>query len=319
MQIKRETEWVVTGKLFGKAKSDAPGEFHHAKDISGISCDRAEGFPRNGIVIDDESQAAQMVLVNDGELVAGKRIALIDDTFEGKPLELDGEGVAFESGYFYVIGSHGHPRDQDGHLDPVADAATIAARISACSRIFQIGAQAPHGIKGTTALKDIFRRLPELEPFIDQPLDRNGLTVEGLAVKNSRAYVGLRSPLIGGKSTVVSVALTALFGELPSTDTSVMHLDLGGRGIRDIAVDGAGFLILAGPSANEVVSFAIFEWDGGSGLSKLVELPAYPGIDERPGKPEGILPLDSGPDGRRILILLDTAPGGAPRALLIGE
>ena len=37
MQITKETEWILTGKLFGKPKRDAPGDFHGAKDISGIS------------------------------------------------------------------------------------------------------------------------------------------------------------------------------------------------------------------------------------------------------------------------------------------
>lgn len=319
MHIKQDTEWVVTGKLLGKAKQGAPGKFHGAKDISGIACDRADGFPRNGLVIDDESQAAQLVVVKDGELIAGERIALIDDTFEGVPLELDGEGVAFEDDYFYVVGSHGHPRDQEEVLDPVRDAAKIAARINACSRMFQIAATAPHQIKGTTALKDILRRLPDVEPFVDLPLDRNGLTIEGLAVREGRAHVGLRSPQIDGKAAVVSVPLRDLFGGSPSNAAAVVKLDLGGRGIRDIADDGTGFLILAGPSAYEDVSFAIFGWDGASGVTPIVELPSYPGIDARPGKPEAILPLDTTPDGRRILILLDTAPSGAPRELLIGD
>jgi hypothetical protein len=62
MQIKSEKEWNVTGKLFGKAKRRAPGEYQKSKDISGIACDRTDGFPRNGLVIDDEAQAAQLVV-----------------------------------------------------------------------------------------------------------------------------------------------------------------------------------------------------------------------------------------------------------------
>ena len=40
MQIRKETEWIVTGNLFGKAKRDAPGDFHRAKDISGIATEQ---------------------------------------------------------------------------------------------------------------------------------------------------------------------------------------------------------------------------------------------------------------------------------------
>ena len=319
MHIKSEKEWRVTGKLLGKAKRDAPGTFHKAKNISGIACDKAEGFPRHGLVIDDKSQAAQLVILSDGELNAGERIQLIGDTFADMPLELDGEGVAFENGYFYIIGSHGHPRDKEEMLDPVRDAKKIAARISACSRIVRVSAKAPHEVTSTGALKEILGEIQEIAPFIDQPLDHNGVTIEGLAVKDGRAYVGFRSPLIGSKASVVSLGLSALFDGSPNAHATLEQLDLSGRGIRDITADGSSFLILAGPSAYEDVSFAIFGWDAGSGLTHFVELPPYAGPEGMPWKPEAILSLGETLEGRRILILLDSAPDGAPREILLGR
>ena len=317
MQIRKETEWIVTGNLFGKAKRDAPGDFHRAKDISGIACDRADGFPRNGLVIDDELQAAQLVIVKDGELIAGDRVPLITDMFDGVPIELDGEGVAFADGYFYVIGSHGHPRDKGEALDPVRDAAKIAARIRACSRVFRISAQVPREIKGTDALKGLLRALPEIAPFVDQPLDKNGLTIEGLAVRGPRAYVGLRSPLVSGKAGIVSASLAALFDDSPIPDTVLAIVDLGpGRGVRDIAFDGANFLVLAGPSSYEEVSFAIYEWDGAGPASLVVELQTYSGPGGETWKPEGLLALSRTAEGRRVLVLFDSAVGGAPREYL---
>ena len=108
---KDQGTWAVKGKLLGK-----PGE--KSKDASGIACAAPQGFPRPGVVIDDNSQAAQFVTVNDGDIVAGDPIPLIDNSFEGKALELDGEGVAYADGFYYVIGSYGHPRDSDHKLDP---------------------------------------------------------------------------------------------------------------------------------------------------------------------------------------------------------
>ncbi len=200
MQIKSEKEWTVTGKLLGKAKREAPGALRKSKDISGIACDRAHGFPRNGLVIDDEAQSAQLVIVNDGQLIAGDPIQLTNDTFDGEPLEFDGEAVAYDDGLYYVIGSHGHPRDKDATLDPVADKAKIDARISACSRLFRIAASAPYAVTATAALKDVLKTFPAIAPFVDTPLDKNGLTIEGLAVNGGRAFVGLRSPIIDGKA-----------------------------------------------------------------------------------------------------------------------
>jgi hypothetical protein len=112
--------WPVRGKLQGENGKKS-------KSVSGIACATTEGFPRACLVIDDNLQEAQFVTVKDGEIVAGGMISLIDNSFEGEHLELDGEGVAYADGFFYVIGSHGHPRDSDHSLDPDKDAARIAA------------------------------------------------------------------------------------------------------------------------------------------------------------------------------------------------
>src|SRR5262245_60242756 len=86
--------WPVTGRLIGK-----DGE--KSVDVSGIACAAAQGFPRSCLVIDDNLQAAQFVTLKNGELIAGDPIRLIDNSHKGKPLELDGEGVAFADGFYY--------------------------------------------------------------------------------------------------------------------------------------------------------------------------------------------------------------------------
>src|SRR5262249_11870229 len=121
-----EVIWPVKGKLRGQGANAA-------HDLSGIACDRP-GFPRLCLVIDDESQEAQVVILRDGELMAGDSVPLLRGSMDGKPLELDGEGVAFADGAFYVIGSHGQPRHSRSKLDPARDAARIAARIRASSQ-----------------------------------------------------------------------------------------------------------------------------------------------------------------------------------------
>ena len=125
--------WPIDGRVAGK-------DGKKSKDLSGIACDRAQGFPRLCVVIDDETQSAQAVTLYEGRLEAGPVIPLISDEFDGEPLELDGEGVAFSDGYFYVIGSHGHPRDRKGKLDPDRDAGEIAAKTKATSRLLRFKA-----------------------------------------------------------------------------------------------------------------------------------------------------------------------------------
>jgi len=70
--------------------------------VSGIACTSAS-FPRLCLVIDDESQHAQVIVLKDGEIRAGDTISLIDDRYEDEPLELDGEGVAFTERSFYIL------------------------------------------------------------------------------------------------------------------------------------------------------------------------------------------------------------------------
>src|SRR5262245_22436435 len=88
------TPFAVSGDLVGKTKKN--GKTEAAENLSGIACAEATGFPRNCLLVDDEAQFAQFVTVNTDSLIAGKKVPLTDSTFDDKPLEFDGEGVAFE-------------------------------------------------------------------------------------------------------------------------------------------------------------------------------------------------------------------------------
>lgn len=305
--------WPVEGRVVGP-------DGKKAKDLSGLACDRTAGFPRRCIVIDDESQSAQAVTLYDGRLEAGPVIPLISDTFGGDALELDGEAVAFGDGAFYVTGSHGHPRDRKGKLDPARDAREIAAKIKANSRLFRFQPlsdrqerreTADAGAVSSNRLREAIAASPILSPYMDKRLDQNGLTIEGLAVMNGRLFVGFRAPLLDrSKAAVMNVSLDAVFGS-GSLDTQVALVDLGGRAIRDLSVRGSAIVILAGPSADEDGPSAVYLWDQKAPPALLGVLPDL----EADEKPEAILPLDDPPGATRFLILFDGAKEGAPRAV----
>jgi hypothetical protein len=295
--------WPVTHKLLGKGGGKA-------KDVSGIACATSQGFPRSCLVIDDNVQDAQFVTVTDGELFAGSTVSLIGDTFEGEALELDGEGVAFAGGRYYVMGSHGHPRDKKGKLT----AEEIKARISASSQIVRFRTTAEDGtaseIERTPRLREITAAEPLLAPFMDQRLENNGLTIEGIAIRNDLLLAGFRGPVLdGNRAVVVSVRIDTLFGG-SGTDHRLFRLPLGdGRGVRDLAVFENVILILAGPVENGPGVYAVYAWDGESeNVRRLAELSSFD--PER--KPEGLLPLDRTPSGLRVLILFDSEKEGAP-------
>lgn len=302
-------EWLVKGRLIGKNGKKST-------DISGIACSTAEGFPRSCLVIDDNLQSAQFVVVRHGELVAGDLVRLISNTYKGKPLELDGEGVAYADGYYYVMGSHGHPRDRDHKLDPIKDADKIRARIVASSQIVRIGA---HGdapaIMATGKLRAIIAASPVLSPFLDRRLEINGLTIEGVAVKDGRLFAGFRAPsLDNGRAAVLSVRLGALFGMDP-VDAKLYRLPLGdGQGVRDLTSYADGFIVLSGP-ATDGGTYAVYWWDGVSENTRLLRDLADVTAKDGTRKAEALLPLDESPSGLRVLILFDGEKQGAPVAI----
>jgi hypothetical protein len=316
--------WKVDGDLRGKAKDDG---FKKSEDVSGIACDRRSGFPRLCLVADDETQGTQIVILKDGELIAGDFIKLTAAQHANKPLELDAEGVAFESGSFYVIGSHGRPR----HDNDPAEEAKNNAKAQATRQIFRVTLDASSvdmqsgklvsqpAIKPSTDLASILQHHGDLSSSFDQALDNNGLTIEGIAVRDGRLYVGMRGPVLGTDAAVLSVPVSAVFEGQPASSKLhrlALEKDTLGhpRGVRDITRYANGFLVLAGPVNDpsddreiQPSDYSIYLWDGDGGLEWVRHIPAF----GKKVKPEALLPLDG--DARRVLVLFDGPKAGAPR------
>ncbi|MFD0938877.1 DUF3616 domain-containing protein [Methylobacterium trifolii] len=295
--------------------------------MSGIACASDVEFPRICLVADDESQGAQIVILRDGNLVAGRFIRLLDAAYEGKPLELDAEGVAYADGAFYVIGSHGRPRHETG-----AEAKN-AAKAEATRHLFRIRfdrnavdlktgrLEGEPEIAGTSALSGIIAAIPALAPFHDKALEDGGLTIEGVAVRDGRLHAGLRGPVLkDGSAAIVSVPLAGLFEDKPGTGTLAtvaLGPDSRGqpRGVRDLVAMPDGFLILAGPmldpddGAVAKGDYTVFSWSGAGVPKKRLDLASY----GHKVKPEALVPLDRRDDGVRALVFFDGPDEGAPR------
>jgi hypothetical protein len=203
--------WPVKQRLVGEHGKKS-------KNISGIACSTPDGFPRSCLVIDDNLQDAQFVKLKKGELVAGKTVRLIENSFRGEPLELDGEGVAFANGYYYVIGSHGHPCHKDQKVDPQKDGNEIRSRIVANSQIVRfrpIQGEGAEDLERTSRLREILASEPLLQLYVNKRLEKNGLTIEGVAVKDDVLYAGLRGPVLDdGRAVIVAARVHTLF-EVP--------------------------------------------------------------------------------------------------------
>lgn len=311
--------WPVNGRLVGKDEKKS-------ENVSGIACTTTTGFPRACLVIDDEMQAAQFVTVEDGELRAGETLDLIHNQFEHKALELDGEGVAFADNAFYVIGSHGHPRDKDHKLDPTIDAEKIRAKILASSQIVRIrlkpGVSQPassedvQDIRSSSTLREIIAADSTLKRFVDRRLENNGVTIEGVAVLGGRLFAGFRGPFLEN-GRILSVSVNALF-DGGSPEARLHMLPIGeGRGVRDLAPFANGLLVLAGPSGDGDGPYSVYWWDGsGESIRLLADITAATEADKK-RKPEAILPLGEGHSGLRVLVLSDGRKEGGPRAVRI--
>ncbi|MEH2547076.1 hypothetical protein V1283_003721 [Bradyrhizobium sp. AZCC 2262] len=269
------------------------------------------------LLSNDDSQYAQFVQLNNGELIAGPTIKLIDDTFNGKPLLLNGEGVAFSNEYFYVIGSHGRPRG----IGPKEIDEALRARNAANSQIvrFKMTAQldpASAVVERTSRLSKIIAAEPALAPFMGQWPENNGVIIEGIAIdgRGETLFAGFRGPILNGsRAAILGVRIDVLFGG-SGTAHRLFRLPLGGRGVRDLAIFEGRILILAGPSSSVPGRYAIYSWDGESNDVKLLsELPFDPAR-----KPEGLLPLGKeGPGHLRVLVMFDAEKEGAPTPIKI--
>jgi Protein of unknown function (DUF3616) len=327
-----DNPWKVHEKLLGKPKDDGQ-DSKKSHDVSGVACATTSGFPRTCLLVDDETQGAQIVILKDGSLVAGDFIRLIPDAFDGELLELDGEGVAFADGAFYVVGSHGRPRHEAEALKQAANKektkAQADARTTATSKVFRIRFDpasvndkgklaATPKIDASTELPRFIKGEATLSPFFNHALDDNGLNIEGIAVRGDRIYFGMRGPVIENRdAAVLSVPLAALFDGAAGSG-KLDRMELGKRrGIRDLSAFDGGFLLIAGPvndpenGAVKTGDYSVFWWDGAKESKLLGDIE---GFGDRI-KPEGIVPIERKAGKLSVLVFFDGPEEGEPRLI----
>ncbi|MBL8339717.1 MAG: DUF3616 domain-containing protein [Rhodoferax sp.] len=221
---------------------------------------------------------------------------------KGRPKEADLEAAARVGDVIYWIGSHG--RDRGGDAEPSRQRLVATRWDSSSRQLLPIGRAATSMLevltRGESALASALRAAAA------QPHLRGGLDVEGLAATDRRTLlVGFRSPLVDGKALVVewlNPEPATERGE-PATFGPPMWVDLGGRGIRDMAArkDGS-VLLLAGPAGTRG-DWRLHSWRVGdaSATEMPVQLPAgvaWEGVAIDPDTARLWLSADDGDSGR---------------------
>ena len=285
--------WRIEPKLNDKKE---------AENISGIACSPAPN--QTCVVVSDEQKSGRYLrfaTLGEKTIQPGRKLELFPPGL-GKEKEADTEAAAYASSKFYVIGSHGVAK-----TDPIYQPNRYLLFR------FPVDATNTDQIERTNALETILASLPELKaaacartsPVPCRSLQDGGINIEGLAIHQEQAWIGLRAPLVTGNGVVIKLSTKNLFSGDPG-QVSLHRLALGeGRGIRDLARVNEGFLVLTGKSTPEAENEApwpasVVFWRGDQQTTiPIATLTNTASIE----KPEAMLVLGEDRQNWRVLIL----------------
>jgi hypothetical protein len=194
---------------------------------------------------------------------------------------IDPEGITTDGSLFYVVGSQSKPKGSD-------QAGLVRFKFEAQHQRIE-GTESAPGLKRFLA-----ENVDELREMADRPDKDGGINIEGIAwdAQRSRLLLGLRSPIVDGRSLVVPLrlrdrngAFTA--GNLEVVGAKAIRLPLGGAGIRSIEYDDRArmFQIITGDAMkNKQTDFKLWQWNGEENQPLLNEANSF----DRKLKPEGI-------------------------------
>jgi len=223
--------------------------------------------------------------------------------------EVDVEGLDYEDGYLWLVGSHSLKRKKPTLTDGTKEAQKQLSKVSADGNRYLLAripvveedgttslakkttlggktrsAAQLHGSAQGNELTEALSGDKHLAPFLAIPGKDNGLDIEGLAVVGERLFLGLRGPVLRGWAVILEVALV-----VDKEQVSMLHLkpigskqrvyrkhflELGGLGIRDLCVQGEDMLMLAGPTMDLDGPVTVFRWRGGAAPKDESVVPA---------------------------------------------
>ena len=232
---------------------------------------------------------------------------LLDLPFtEPEDNEVDIEGLDVSGGYLWLTGSHSLKRKKPKGQSPAKDIERLAsvnadgnrftlARIplaednagdhTLVARSGKLRAERLDGDERGNLLVDALRDDAHIGPFVPRPVKpgsktsiigipskENGLDIEGLAVFDSRVFLGMRGPVLSGWAVVlelrVSSSVSAGVLELKPKNGALYRkhfLQLDGLGVRELTFDGEDLLVLAGPTMDLDGPVAVYRWPGALG------------------------------------------------------
>ncbi|WP_193211198.1 DUF3616 domain-containing protein [Luteolibacter marinus] len=285
--------------------------FEHSHDISGVAAATADKC----LVGSDESFYVQPGVIDFAKhRIESRRPIPLPLRTDGDALEVDIEGIAYspEDHAYYVAGSHG-VGSKKGDIQPDRHG------------VYQVpvdpvsGEVAKDGIRRASLLP-LLEKTPQLAPYLNQPLQQNGINIEGLACAKGVLFFGLRSPNKDGIAFVIELDAGDLFAGKAEKLTIHEIPVPKGRGIREIVAIHDGFVIVTGNASADAskkipvtlapgpdTTFELCYWAGGNAAP--VEIGTLP---QNGGKAEALLVLEDKEDHVDLLVVFDSLPGGLP-------
>ncbi len=260
---------------------------------------------------------------DDQYVVISDIVVFTGDKENGK--EMDIEGIAVEGNYIYVIGSHSSRRNtvkSDRSYKKNRKTFYNKRIDNETNRDWlyrlKVDAQMQRTETKHITLRSIIQNHKVLKTFSKIPSKENGIDIEGIAVVDDWIYVGFRGPVF--RNNYVPV-LKLKFDD-PENTASLLWVNFGGGGIRDMAKVEDGFLIIAGPVGDGPGAYSVHHWDGHdmipgkkreqAKIGKVIKL----GDIDTPagGKAEGILVMDDNNNGSyKFMVIFDGVKNGGPK------
>jgi hypothetical protein len=192
----------------------------------------------------------------------------------GRNLECDLEGAARVGNRIYWIGSHGRNKDGKYRSNRHRFFATEVTQTPQGPRLRSIGP--PCSTLVSAMLTNSALASLHLDTAAALPPDsKGGLSIEALAARpDGSLWIGFRGPLAQGKALLVPLLNpdATLEGHAPHFGPPT-RLDLGGRGLRDMAWTGSEWILVAGATGGEQKGTRIFRWSGEGRSPSALDLP----------------------------------------------
>ena len=208
--------WSISGEFDGGKE---------AKNISGAACAVSTGTRKSCLLVSDEKLYARFFDITGTTISLKAKIPILPAQSGTQSFkETDGEGVDFDQGRYYVIGSHGTSKNHGDYQASRFFIYRFSVDAATGMPAFPITGDDPaKEVETLDRLEAILTSIPMLRDYACtraqaecKSLQEHGINIEGVAVRNGSIYLGFRAPSLDGAGFIVRVAEDAVFGDAPA-------------------------------------------------------------------------------------------------------